>query len=736
MLDGARQLSTLQVSRGDTLDFIVTADQNGATSGNYYGDTTELDVNLQQGTGSTIPKPVVSGVAVISKSSTDATIQASINPEGHATTWRVEYASTAGGPWTAVPSPNPLDPSSDPSQTSPVTVTLRIPCPVGGTGCTAALQSGHTYYFRVVAINAGGTTTTSPPGKFDIPSPPEVHTTPPCTKPSCAGGPDIELDSINMHGTVNPNGAPATWQFQITPCAGFDYSHCPSSLKWTKSFPSAPQSLAADGALHPVTAQATGLTPGVTYYWRLVASNTVAPTPWQLINASIQHAMPGDVTAPTIAVTATNLAGSGTATLKPGALVALDYATNATIAYSCTDPTGPNGVRPSGLSQCEATDNGQALTSGHALPTTTTGSHALQVTATDFAHNTTTQSWTYTVKAKPTPAQQTKSAQQTQRQIVKQWTPSLWDQWFTPHHTYCVVSTNCGSSANPGLTVWQTGAVTTAPSGTIISAGSDNLYNKGSSEPLLQSTQHLYEALDSRGRLYAVIGAGGGNIIGAGGGNIIAAGGGNITPNVAVVGIIAAGGGNIVSAGGGNIIAAGGDNIISAGGGNIIAAGGGNIIAAGGGNFGAGLMFALNGSGSAFYNNFDVTKLAPSPSLNPGTLMQTVSGTAGDTLVSTINLDGSTITPSADAYAGVASAGGTKFASGQVTFQRTGQPTFLSLKLTTRATGLIKKLVILNHKLRKHHKGLRSITLTVSNTFKPLGGKPFTKRSTVKLTPR
>ena len=215
--------------------------------------------------------------------------------------------------------------------------------------------------------------------------------------------------------------------------------------------------------------------------------------------------MPGDVTAPTIAVTATNLAGSGTATLKPGALVALDYATNATIAYSCTDPTGPNGVRPSGLSRCEATDNGQALTSGHALPTTTTGSHALQVTATDFAHNTTTQSWTYTVKAKPTPAQQTKAAQQTQRQIVKQWTPSLWDQWFTPHHTYCVVSTNCASSANPGLTVWQTGAVTTAPSGTIISAGSDNLYNKGSSEPLLQSTQHLYEALDSRGRLYAVL---------------------------------------------------------------------------------------------------------------------------------------------------------------------------------------------------------------------------------------
>ena len=63
---------------------------------------------------------------------------------------------------------------------------------------------------------------------------------------------------------------------------------------------------------------------------------------------------------------------------------------------------------------------------------------------------------------------------------------------------------------------------------------------------------------------------------------VIAAGGGNIISDKGL-GVIAAGGGNVIAAGGGNVIAAGGGNVIAAGGGNLLSRSG-SVIAAGGGN--------------------------------------------------------------------------------------------------------------------------------------------------------
>jgi hypothetical protein len=64
-------------------------------------------------------------------------------------------------------------------------------------------------------------------------------------------------------------------------------------------------------------------------------------------------------------------------------------------------------------------------------------------------------------------------------------------------------------------------------------------------------------------------------LVAQGGGTIVSQGGGNL---------VAQGGGTIVSQGGGNLVAQGGGTIVSQGGGNLVAQGGGTIVSQGGGN--------------------------------------------------------------------------------------------------------------------------------------------------------
>jgi len=92
-----------------------------------------------------------------------------------------------------------------------------------------------------------------------------------------------------------------------------------------------------------------------------------------------------------------------------------------------------------------------------------------------------------------------------------------------------------------------------------------------------------------------VVSAGGGNVVAVGGGNVVSVGGGNAIA-LARGGVISAGGGNLIgkdtidngtgrlmklSAG---VVAGGGGNVISAGGANVVSGGGANVIAVGGGN--------------------------------------------------------------------------------------------------------------------------------------------------------
>jgi hypothetical protein len=86
------------------------------------------------------------------------------------------------------------------------------------------------------------------------------------TVPDVTIGPATNLGatSATLHGTVNPQGVNNSWHFEWKR----------SSQSWGEAQSSPPQSLPADSSDHPVSYEATGLSPNTAYEARLVAKNT------------------------------------------------------------------------------------------------------------------------------------------------------------------------------------------------------------------------------------------------------------------------------------------------------------------------------------------------------------------------------------------------------------------------------------------------------------------------------
>jgi hypothetical protein len=140
------------------------------------------------------------------------------------------------------------------SEAQPVPVTAHL------TGLTPAT----TYHLRLLATNAGGASAQAAPSTF---------TTEPVAKPTVSVDPitTFSATTAELVGHVTPNSpepavqtSPAeqaafesTWHFECTP-------ECPGLTGGT---------VAADDVAHQVTAQATGLLPGVTYSVVLIAVN-------------------------------------------------------------------------------------------------------------------------------------------------------------------------------------------------------------------------------------------------------------------------------------------------------------------------------------------------------------------------------------------------------------------------------------------------------------------------------
>lgn len=167
-----------------------------------------------------------------------ATLNASVNPNGNEVTeCKFQYGLTASYgasvPCSSLPG----------SGTSPVSVS----------GAIAGLTPGTTYHFRILATNATGTNVGEDATFFSQPEPPTVVT---------GAATSVTSISATLNGTVDPNRG------TVTECE-FEYGASPS---YGTTAPCNPLPGSGDSPVS-VSAAATGLTTGSTYYFRLLATN-------------------------------------------------------------------------------------------------------------------------------------------------------------------------------------------------------------------------------------------------------------------------------------------------------------------------------------------------------------------------------------------------------------------------------------------------------------------------------
>ena len=177
--------------------------------------------------------PTASTGPVTAIGPTTATVSGSVNPNGAATTWYVEYGTTTSyGSKTSATSAG--------SGTSSVSVSPML------TGLTA----GTSYHYRVVATSTLGTGHGAD-GLLTTSAAPQVVT---------GSASSVTTASATLNGTVNPSSRATSWHFEY----GTSTSYGTSTAAKDAGSGTSPVAVAA-----PIT----GLTGGRTYHFRLVATS-------------------------------------------------------------------------------------------------------------------------------------------------------------------------------------------------------------------------------------------------------------------------------------------------------------------------------------------------------------------------------------------------------------------------------------------------------------------------------
>ncbi|OAI38467.1 hypothetical protein AYO39_01070 [Actinobacteria bacterium SCGC AG-212-D09] len=185
-----------------------------------------------------IAAPVAQTGGVSSLSGSGATLQGQVNSRGTATTYHFEYGTTAGS---YVASTADASAGSNPN---------------GGVRVNAAvsdLRAGATYHYRLVATNANGTSMGAD-RTFRTLGPTVLTDTP----ASITGGKAL------LRGRVTPEGIASTYYFRYGP----DHGGVPS---WDDG--TAEKSAGSGTTRLPVSETISGLTPGTTYDFQLVATD-------------------------------------------------------------------------------------------------------------------------------------------------------------------------------------------------------------------------------------------------------------------------------------------------------------------------------------------------------------------------------------------------------------------------------------------------------------------------------
>jgi hypothetical protein len=198
--------------------------------------------NSQDATFTTLPAVTgVSSGAPSSLTATSATITGSVEPEGLETHYYCQYGFNA-----SYGSTSPTPPGTETSAAGAVPAT----CPLSG------LQPNKTYHYRLVATNSYGTT---------------VGEDKEFTTPSAAPSVDRQLTSVvtptsaSVTALLNPNNEDTTYHFEYGPTTAYGTTVASADIG------------SGYGDVN-VGASLTGLAPGSTYHYRVVASNPTGTT--------------------------------------------------------------------------------------------------------------------------------------------------------------------------------------------------------------------------------------------------------------------------------------------------------------------------------------------------------------------------------------------------------------------------------------------------------------------------
>ena len=222
---------------------MVATNSGGTTDGTILNFTTAAP-----------PVPAATTAAATSITSTGATLHASVNPEGGATTYDFVYGTSSSLSSGTITTTS----ASAGSGTSAVSESTAL------TGLTPDTK----YYFKVVATNAGGTTdgtilnfTTS-----------AASGTPPAatTKPATS----ITSTGATLNSSLNPEGRATTYSFV--------YGTSSSLSSGTTATTSA--SAGSGTSAVSESAALNGLTPDTTYYFKVEASNSGGTTDGTIVS--------------------------------------------------------------------------------------------------------------------------------------------------------------------------------------------------------------------------------------------------------------------------------------------------------------------------------------------------------------------------------------------------------------------------------------------------------------------
>ncbi len=169
---------------------------------------------------------------------TSATLSAQVNPNRWSTVYSFEY-----GPSISYGSSTILRTVIDGTGDSSVPISVDL----------NGLSPGSVYHFRVVAINLVGTTH-GPDRTFVTPGPPLIDS---------SSSSAVTRGSAHLSAVVAPNSSPTSVHFEYGRSSAY-------GLRTPESGP-----VAGDTARHEVGADLSGLSPGTTYHFRVVAGNGV-----------------------------------------------------------------------------------------------------------------------------------------------------------------------------------------------------------------------------------------------------------------------------------------------------------------------------------------------------------------------------------------------------------------------------------------------------------------------------